>query len=97
MPITQEELGSRIRGAREACRLTQGQVAESLGVSRPTVAQIEGGNRAVSSLELDQLAHFFGRDIREFVAESFDEADSLAALFRAQPDEFIIALPTSTE
>jgi Zn-dependent peptidase ImmA (M78 family) len=50
------------------------------------VAQIEGGNRAVSSLELDQLAHFFGRDIREFVAESFDEADSLAALFRAQPD-----------
>lgn len=86
MPITQEELGRRIRQAREACRLTQEQVAAVLGVSRPTVAQIEGGNRAVSSLELDRLAHLFGRDIGAFVAEAFDEADSLAALFRAQPD-----------
>ena len=86
MPITQEELASRIRRAREACRLTQEQVGEILGVSRSTVAQIEAGNRAVSSLELDQLAHLFGRDIREFVAETFDEADSLAALFRAQPE-----------
>jgi Zn-dependent peptidase ImmA (M78 family)/DNA-binding XRE family transcriptional regulator len=86
MTITQGELGRRLRSAREACRLTQEQVAEHLGVSRPTVAQIEAGNRAVSSLELDRLARLFGRDIREFVAEAFDEADSLAALFRAQPE-----------
>jgi Zn-dependent peptidase ImmA (M78 family)/DNA-binding XRE family transcriptional regulator len=86
MPITQRELGHRIRSAREACRLTQEQVAEVLGVSRPTVAQIEAGNRSVSGLELDKLAHHFGRDLRELVAESFDEADSLAALFRAQPE-----------
>jgi Zn-dependent peptidase ImmA (M78 family)/DNA-binding XRE family transcriptional regulator len=86
MAITQEELGRRIRSAREACRLTQEQVAEHLGASRPTIAQIEAGNRAVSSLELDRLAHLLGKDIREFVAEAFDEADSLAALFRAQPE-----------
>lgn len=86
MPITQKELARRIRSAREACGLTQGQVADTLDVSRPTVAQIEAGNRAVSSLELDELAHLFGRDIREFVAQDFLETDSLAALFRAQPD-----------
>ncbi len=86
MPVTQQELGRRIRAAREACRLTQEQVAERLRVSRPTVAQIEAGKRSVSSLELDRLAHLFGRDIREFVAESFAEEDSLAALFRAQSD-----------
>ncbi len=86
MPVTQQELGRRIRSAREACRLTQEQVAEHLGVSRPTVVQIEAGNRSVSSLELDTLAHLFGRDLRSFVSESFDEADSLAAFFRAQPD-----------
>lgn len=86
MPVTQLELGHRIRNAREACRLTQEQIAEQLGVSRPTVVQIEAGNRSVSSLELDRLAYLFGRDIRSFVSESFDEADSLAALFRAQPD-----------
>jgi len=84
MPITQTELSRRIRAAREACGLTQEQVAEYLDVSRPAVVQIEQGNRAVSSLELDRLAHMFGRDIREFVAESFGGVDALAAVFRAE-------------
>lgn len=86
MTITQQELARRIRTAREACRLTQDQVAKHLGLSRPTVVQIEAGNRSVSSLELDRLAYLFGRDIRDFMADSFLEEDTLAALFRAQPD-----------
>lgn len=85
MPITAQELGSRLRAARESCNLTQDDVAKHLGVSRSTVAQIELGNRAVSSIELDRLAFFFGRDIRDFVSESFEEEDALAALFRAEP------------
>jgi len=86
MAITQQELGGRIRSAREASRMTQDEVAKHLGVSRPTVVQIEAGKRSVSSLELDKLAYLYGRDIREFIAESFREEDTLAALFRAQPD-----------
>lgn len=66
--------------------MTQDEVAKHLGVSRPTVVQIEAGKRSVSSLELDKLAYLYGRDIREFIAESFREEDTLAALFRAQPD-----------
>jgi len=85
MPISQQELGRRIRAAREACALTQEDVARHLGVSRPAVAQIERGRRSVSSLELDRLAHLFGRDIRDFVADSFEEKDPLAAVFRAAP------------
>lgn len=85
MPVTGEELGRRIKTAREACGLTQEQVANHLGVSRPTIGQIEAGRRSVSSLELDQLAYFFGRDLREFVAESFEEANPLTALFRMAP------------
>jgi Zn-dependent peptidase ImmA (M78 family) len=50
------------------------------------VAQIELGNRAVTSIELDKLAYFLGRDIREFVADTFEEEDALAALFRAEPE-----------
>lgn len=86
MPVTQQELGRRIRAAREACDMTQEQVAVYLGASRPTVVQIEAGNRSVSSLELDGLAHLFGRDMREFFVETFEEADALSALFRASPD-----------
>jgi Zn-dependent peptidase ImmA (M78 family)/DNA-binding XRE family transcriptional regulator len=95
MPITQAELSRRIRAAREACGLTQEQVAERLGVSRSAIVQIEQGKRSVSSLELDRLAHLFGRDIREFVAESFEEESTLAALFRAEAD--VLDQPSAAE
>ena len=95
MAITRQELGKRIRTAREACGLTQEEVGKRLGLSRPTVAQMEAGNRSVSSLELDKLAFLFGRDLRELVAESFEQEDALAALFRAQPD--VVADPAVLE
>ena len=86
MPISQQELGRRLRAAREAYRMTQDDVARHLGMSRATVTQMELGNRAITSLELDRLAYLFGRDIREFLAETFHEEDTLVALFRAHPD-----------
>ena len=86
MPITPPELARRLRVAREACRLTQEQVAERLGVPRASVVQMEAGNRSVSSLELDKLAFLFGRDIAEFVATSFQDEDTLAVLFRADAE-----------
>jgi Zn-dependent peptidase ImmA (M78 family)/transcriptional regulator with XRE-family HTH domain len=86
MPVTQAELGRRLKAAREACGLTQESVAEKLAVSRPSVALIESGKRAVSSLELDKLAFLLGRDMRDFLREeAFKEEDALVALFRAQP------------
>lgn len=86
MPIDQQELARRLRAAREASRLTQDDVAAYLGVSRSTIAQIELGNRAVTSLELDKLAYLYGRDIRAFLADEFRPEDVLVALFRRQPD-----------
>jgi Zn-dependent peptidase ImmA (M78 family)/DNA-binding XRE family transcriptional regulator len=86
MTITQEELARRLRVGREACGMTQEKVAAHLGVSRPTVAQMELGNRAVTSLELDTLAHLYGRDLREFFALDFRPEDALVALFRSHPD-----------
>lgn len=75
--------------------MTQDDAAKHLGVSRPTFVQIEAGNRSVSSLELDKIAFLFGRDIREFVADSFQDEDSLSALFRAQTA--VIGEPTVLE
>lgn len=63
--------------------MTQEEVASRLGMPRSAVVQIEAANRSVSSLELDRFAHLFGKDIREFLAETFQPDDSLAALFRA--------------
>lgn len=86
MPVDRSELARRLRLAREACRMTQEAVAQRLGVSRSTVAQMELGNRAVTSLELDRLATLYGRDIREFFIDEFREESALVALFRAHPD-----------
>ena len=86
MPISQKELGQRLRAAREACRMTQEEVAHHVGLSRSSIAQMELGNCAITGLELERLTHLFGRDMREFFAEEFHEGDALVALLRAHPD-----------
>jgi Zn-dependent peptidase ImmA (M78 family)/DNA-binding XRE family transcriptional regulator len=83
MPLTKEELGQRIRSARESCGLTQEQLGEPAGLTRLAVGQIEAGTRSVSSIELDRIAYAVGRDIKSFFAESFAEHDALTALFRS--------------
>lgn len=65
--------------------MTQDEASRRLGVSRSTLAQIETGHRAVSSLELDRFAHLYGRDMREFVADCPREEDALVSLFRRYP------------
>jgi Zn-dependent peptidase ImmA (M78 family)/transcriptional regulator with XRE-family HTH domain len=86
MTVDQRELARRLKAAREACHLTQEDVAAHLGVSRSTIAQMELGNRAVTSLELDKLAYLYGRDIRAFLADEFRPEDALVAVFRRHPD-----------
>jgi len=84
MPLTRDELGQRIRSARESCGLTQEQVGNAVELSRIAISQIEAGNRSVSSIELDRIACVVGRDIKAFFAELFVEQDALAALFRTE-------------
>ncbi len=87
MAIDQKELGERLRRAREACGMTQDDVARRLEVSRSTVAQMELGNRAVTGIELSRLAYLFGRDLQSFVAaEAPGDDDVLVALFRLHPE-----------
>lgn len=84
MPVEQKELGARLRAARELAALKQEDVAARMGFSRSTLAQIELGNRPVSSDELELLAGLYGRDLQDFVAGDFTEDEVAAALFRAQ-------------
>lgn len=86
MTITAKELGRRLKLAREACGMTQQMVARKLGISRSTLAQMELGKRAVTSLELSKLAYLYGRDIGSFLREDFEKEDVLSVLFRAELD-----------
>lgn len=85
MQIDQNTLATSLREARAESGLTQEQVADSLGVPRSAIAQIESGNRAVSSLELAKLAALYGKSILSFFGETSPqkEEDVLVSLFRA--------------
>jgi Zn-dependent peptidase ImmA (M78 family)/transcriptional regulator with XRE-family HTH domain len=83
MPIDQATLGNRLREARVNCGLSQEAVAKELGIPRTAVVHIEGGNRAVSTVELAEMARLYGRPIVEFFRESpVGEEDVLTALGR---------------
>jgi Zn-dependent peptidase ImmA (M78 family)/DNA-binding XRE family transcriptional regulator len=85
MPLEKEELGRRLKHAREAVGLIQEDVAAQLGISRGALAQFEAGAKAPNSLHLVRLAEIYRRELGELLAEQFDEAarDPLTALFRA--------------
>ena len=49
-------IAQRIREARTLTGLSQGQVAKLMGLHRPSISEIEAGNRRVSAEELARLA-----------------------------------------
>jgi transcriptional regulator with XRE-family HTH domain len=56
----QKRLAARLKWAREQAGLSQGQVAQKLGLHRPTISQIEAGDRNVRIDELDRFAEMYG-------------------------------------
>ena len=56
-------LGQRIKRIRESIGLSQQTLAEKLGVSRPSISQIENGERKVCSEELKRLAEIFNLSV----------------------------------
>lgn len=87
MAIDHRKLGQRLRRAREIQSLTQDHVANHLGVSRSTVAQIELGNRTVTGIELYRLAVLFGKDLQSFLEEEEPrEENALVVLYRLHPE-----------
>lgn len=80
------ELGRRLRAAREAMGLSQQAVAEALGLPRTAVTQWEGGNRAVSTLELAKISRLYRRPVADFLQEDATDLGELASLCRGVPD-----------
>lgn len=86
MTTSKQELARRIRAARDSANLSQADLASEIDISRPALAEIELGNRAVSGLELERISFALGRNVKDFLAAEFNEEDVLRALFRASTD-----------
>lgn len=89
------QLAERLKEARKLAGLSQGQVAKLLGLHRPSVTEIEAGNRRVSAEELSQLAELYDVSVAWLVGEAPDTVDAadprlqLAAreLLKLKPDD----------
>lgn len=85
----------RLREARKMAGLSQGQVAKILNFHRPTVSEIEAGNRRVSAEELSLFAATYDVTVSWLLGETAEQLDTndprlqLAAreLSKLKPDD----------
>ena len=89
------QVASRLREARKMSGLSQGQVAKMLDLHRPTISEIEAGNRRVSAEELSKLGEIYDVSVSWLLAETVEKLDTddprlqLAAreLSKLKPDD----------
>lgn len=69
----QKLIAARIKEARRLSGLSQGQVAKLLEMHRPTISEIEAGNRRVGAMELAKFAEVFEVSVGYLMGEGPDE------------------------
>lgn len=84
------QIAARVREAREFVGLSQGQVAEALGIPRASVSELETGKRKITAVELKRFGELFRRPPSYFLGESehelLAENETMKALFRTSRD-----------
>lgn len=71
-----QALAARLKEARKLSGLSQGRVAEMLGLHRPTVSEIEAGNRKVSADELSKFADLYDVSVSWLVGDSPEQLET---------------------
>lgn len=67
---------ARLRAAREAAGLSQGQVAKIMNMHRPTISEMEAGNRRITADELARLADLYDAKVAWLLGEAPDRIES---------------------
>ena len=81
------DIGARLRSARETLGLTQSDVAEHLEVPRTAIVAIEAGTRRVTAAELDRLASLYRRSSEWLLGrEPSADVEASAVLYRMTQD-----------
>jgi transcriptional regulator with XRE-family HTH domain len=65
-------IAGRLREARRLSGLSQGQAAKRMEMHRPTVSEIEAGNRKVSAEELSQFAALYDVSVAYLTGDAPD-------------------------
>jgi transcriptional regulator with XRE-family HTH domain len=69
--LSQKQIGQRITKLRKMKGLSQEDLAKNIKISRPSLAQIELGNRSVDILELQKLSLVLEFSLDDFMSKDF--------------------------
>jgi transcriptional regulator with XRE-family HTH domain len=68
-------IANRLREARKLAGLSQGQVAKMMGLHRPTISEIEAGNRNVTATELTLFGEIYDVSVAWLSGEGAEKLD----------------------
>ena len=94
--LSQKEIGQRITELRKMKGLSQEDLAKRVKISRPSLAQIELGNRSVDILELQKLSLILEFSLDDFMSKDFSASQEVEGKEekKAKKEEERIAVPT---
>ncbi|MBC7425617.1 MAG: DUF4065 domain-containing protein [Bacteroidia bacterium] len=94
--LSQKQIGLRISELRKIKGLSQEDLAKSVKISRPSLAQIELGNRSVDILELQKLSLILKFSLDDFMSKDFsaDKEVESKEVKKAKKEEERISVPT---
>jgi len=69
--LTQKKIGERLSELRQSKGLSQLELSKMVNISRPSLAQIELGNRSVSVLEIQQFSLVLDFSLDDFMSGNF--------------------------
>lgn len=72
--LSQNQIGRRVAKLRKMKGLSQKDLARSIKMSRPSLAQIELGNRNVDILEMQRISQVLRFSLDEFMAKDFSSS-----------------------
>jgi transcriptional regulator with XRE-family HTH domain len=94
--LSQKQIGQRITELRKLKGLSQEDLAKRVRISRPSLAQIELGNRGVDILELQRFSEVLEFSLDDFVSKDFSasEQDTELAEVKSVQNETRVSIPT---
>jgi transcriptional regulator with XRE-family HTH domain len=91
--LTHEKIGQRLTDLRKRRGFSQADLAKSVNISRPSIAQIELGNRSVNIIELQRFSIVLGFSLDDFASGDFD-IDEVDEMVVKAPSEERISVPS---
>ena len=86
--ITKQRLAERIRKMREDRGLSQEDLASKLKLPRPSISQLESGQRDISSIELAMLAKMFEISVDDLLSEDLDQEECKDMKIKSKAPKF---------